>query len=199
MSLWVGLSHPPLVPPARRAALAGAAPTAPFTSPGPWRKVVVVATAAEAGEGGWAGLTSEAWALGAAEAPKVGRAASSLGLSGSSWHLSYCHQCCSFLWVGEEGTGGNCAVVPPPGPRDHVRVPRGTDHRSVRGQGVRKDTKVHGDSRDPVTVLSYAPGRRPRAQQTCLASEAPSPEALPPPSAGRRGRDRRSRCSPSSL
>lgn len=58
---------------------------------------------------------------------------------------------------------------------------------------------MHGDSGDPVTVLSYAPGRRPRAQQTCLASAAPSAEALPPPSAGRRDRDRLSRCSPSSL
>lgn len=53
MSVWVGLSHPPLVPPAPRAALAGAAPAARLTPPGPWRKVVVV-TAVEAGEGGWA-------------------------------------------------------------------------------------------------------------------------------------------------
>lgn len=72
--------------------------------------------------------------------PKGLGAASFLDLSGSNLHLSYCHQRCSFLcWA---GIWGNCAVVPPPGVRDHIRLPSSSDHPSVGSQGDERGTSA---------------------------------------------------------
>lgn len=59
--------------------------------------------------------------------------ASFLDHSWSNLHLSYGHQCCSFLEGGY--LGGNCAVVPTPWVSDHVLLPSSSDYLSIDLQG----------------------------------------------------------------